>query len=417
VFPTPPSTGPRDPAVAQQPGFLFFGLLVLLQFTLAAALQLGNAPFGLLFSELFLFAGPAVLWCIGTNFRPRAFLRLRPAAPALVGLGVAIGFANYLFSGALQVLTKALLPPSLSRQIDLNQLFDLSTPELAMMLFAVALFAPLGEEIAFRGYLQTVFRARWSDAAAVAVSALLFAALHMEAVGFVARVELGALFGALALWSGSLLPAMAAHATNNLITTAIFLATRGTAEAQAEPPLGQTLAAGAVAAGATAALLVSFRCVADRRRAPEPASLALVEGEGHAFEPARAAGAARLWLLGAALAIALFAPFGWRAAAVNYIDLLHPVPGLEAKSQSEAPPERARLRSELREARQQARSGAISLGEYRERRAQLAAGAHGAADAAVGNSARGEGADAAGPVSDELPGRDAGEPGSGAPSP
>ena len=58
--------------------------------------------------------------------------------------------------------------------------------------------------------------------AAVWINAFIFSAIHMQALGLVPRMLLGALFGYMAVWSGSLWLAVLAHALNNSLTTLTY---------------------------------------------------------------------------------------------------------------------------------------------------------------------------------------------------
>ena len=83
----------------------------------------------------------------------------------------------------------------------------------------LALLPAFGEELVFRGSLQPLLQLQLRNPhAGVWVSALLFSAIHGQWLGFVPRCLLGALFGYLVLWSGSVWPAMMAHFCNNLLS-------------------------------------------------------------------------------------------------------------------------------------------------------------------------------------------------------
>ena len=83
----------------------------------------------------------------------------------------------------------------------------------------LALLPASGEELVFRGSLQPLLQHQLRNPhAGVWVSALLFSAIHGQWLGFVPRCLLGALFGYLVLWSGSVWPAMMAHFCNNLLS-------------------------------------------------------------------------------------------------------------------------------------------------------------------------------------------------------
>lgn len=86
---------------------------------------------------------------------------------------------------------------------------------LVINLLVIALGAALSEEVIFRGILLHLFRKHWSLHVAIWVSAILFSAIHFQIYGFIPRMLMGALFGYLAVWSGSLLLPIVAHFTNN----------------------------------------------------------------------------------------------------------------------------------------------------------------------------------------------------------
>ncbi len=54
------------------------------------------------------------------------------------------------------------------------------------------------------------------------VSAILFSALHMQFYGFFPRMLLGAFFGYLLLWSGSLWLPIIAHFVNNCVAVIFY---------------------------------------------------------------------------------------------------------------------------------------------------------------------------------------------------
>nr|WP_319510966.1 CPBP family intramembrane glutamic endopeptidase [uncultured Draconibacterium sp.] len=89
---------------------------------------------------------------------------------------------------------------------------------LAFNVFMVALLPAVGEELLFRGVIQKIFsKMTRSHHWGIWISAILFSALHMQFFGFVPRVLLGALFGYLLVWSGSMWLPIIAHFLNNAI--------------------------------------------------------------------------------------------------------------------------------------------------------------------------------------------------------
>jgi membrane protease YdiL (CAAX protease family) len=82
--------------------------------------------------------------------------------------------------------------------------------------FLIGFLTAVAEEFMFRGGLQTIL-GRWTKNTHVAiwVTAALFSAFHMEFYGFLPRLLLGAIFGYLVAWSGSIWPAVWGHFLNN----------------------------------------------------------------------------------------------------------------------------------------------------------------------------------------------------------
>ena len=86
---------------------------------------------------------------------------------------------------------------------------------------AVSISAGISEEIAFRGYFQRQFGAlTGSKWAAVCLQAVLFGVGHGYQGGqAMAKIALfGVLFGALAIWRGSLRPGIMAHALGDMLS-------------------------------------------------------------------------------------------------------------------------------------------------------------------------------------------------------
>jgi uncharacterized protein len=87
---------------------------------------------------------------------------------------------------------------------------------LAINLFMIALLPAIGEEMLFRGILQRLF-SEWFRNIHVAIffTSFIFAAIHLQFYGFLPRMLLGAFFGYLFWWSGSLWLPIFAHFLNN----------------------------------------------------------------------------------------------------------------------------------------------------------------------------------------------------------
>jgi membrane protease YdiL (CAAX protease family) len=84
------------------------------------------------------------------------------------------------------------------------------------ILLIVAIAPAVGEELLFRGVLQKTMVSWFKNYhVAIWVTAILFSALHMQFYGFLPRMLLGALFGYVFYWSGSLWLPIFGHFINN----------------------------------------------------------------------------------------------------------------------------------------------------------------------------------------------------------
>lgn len=100
---------------------------------------------------------------------------------------------------------------------------------LLFNLFMIALLPAIGEELLFRGIIQRIFT-RWARSYhwGIWISAILFSALHIQFYGFIPRMLLGAMFGYLLVWSGSMWLPILAHLFNNgFAVIAMYLIDRG----------------------------------------------------------------------------------------------------------------------------------------------------------------------------------------------
>ncbi|MCC6139218.1 MAG: CPBP family intramembrane metalloprotease [Nitrospira sp.] len=89
---------------------------------------------------------------------------------------------------------------------------------LTISLLEYVVFAPVFEELAFRGILYAILRRRLNPLPAALISASIFALAHgYGLIGFISVLWSGVLWAWLYERTGSLIPGMIAHATNNLL--------------------------------------------------------------------------------------------------------------------------------------------------------------------------------------------------------
>lgn len=89
---------------------------------------------------------------------------------------------------------------------------DQTTSSLILNLICIAVFAGVGEELFFRGILQRLLIKTTRNAwVGILLTAIIFSLFHMQFYGFLPRLFLGALLGAIYWYSGSLWVAILVH--------------------------------------------------------------------------------------------------------------------------------------------------------------------------------------------------------------
>ncbi len=151
----------------------------------------------------------------------------------MVGVGMAssgvIALAGLEGRGSLGVVHRALYHPS---------------PGLALAAFAtVCLGAGTGEELFFRGYVQTRLAQRWGATWSVVVSAVLFALVHFDPIHSAFAFLAGALLGWASLRVGTIRATIVAHVLNNTVSLAGMALTDPTSHTSRAEAFGE-LAAG-----------------------------------------------------------------------------------------------------------------------------------------------------------------------------
>jgi len=356
--PEPPA--PTWPA----PNLPSWALVLLIPATLLAylvvqgSLQVLSIGLALWFTEVFVFL--ALPWLLA-RFReedPLDATRARWPGWKPIGWGAALGVAN-LFGAVLplQYLAQHLFPKAWVELFDMGHLFERQDmQDLALLLAAVAIAAPVCEEFFFRGFLQErlsrVLGNPWRVAVYVAV---VFSAFHLDPVGFLARFELGLLFGLLYWRMGSLWPGVAAHAANNVTSTVIFLWARsqGTEDADPEPRVLLLFSAGGLLAFI---LLLRLALRAQVAPPPPPRRVPLTPG---ALWP---------WPLAALLSVGLTLAADLRGVKLNLIDARVDLPA----EHRDADEHEEQLRDELFKLRSRARRGQATLEEYETKRKEAA---------------------------------------------
>ena len=102
---------------------------------------------------------------------------------------------------------------------------------LIINLLLMAVLPAISEELTFRGVLMNLFKVKGERLEvkgesvphlAIWCSAILFSAIHLQFYGFVPRMLMGALFGYMLVWTGSLWTPILMHFTNNAMAVILY---------------------------------------------------------------------------------------------------------------------------------------------------------------------------------------------------
>jgi len=111
-------------------------------------------------------------------------------------------------------------------QVVTEQFLSVSTISgLLFNILVMAIVPAVGEELFFRGILQTVLGEKMNRHYAVWITAFIFSAIHLQFYGFLPRLLLGAVLGYLFLFTGSIWAPIAAHFINNMLAVILFFLT------------------------------------------------------------------------------------------------------------------------------------------------------------------------------------------------
>ncbi|NQY08014.1 MAG: CPBP family intramembrane metalloprotease [Flavobacteriales bacterium] len=196
-------------------------------------LHLGSIRFLLLFQHLGLFVIPAILFTYLTTTKRTTFLQLDsfPSSQSIILVGALIVVAVPLIDWT-GTLNKAVHFPEMFADLEESMraaevkgdklikalLGDQSVLILLINTLLIAVLPAIGEELIFRGCLQTTL-ANWTKNVhyGVWIAAFWFSLIHFQLFSFLPRFLLGAGLGYLLIWSKSLWLPIIAHFLNNFM--------------------------------------------------------------------------------------------------------------------------------------------------------------------------------------------------------
>jgi len=176
-------------------------------------------------SHLCTFILPSLIflwWTYGRNWKKAANLSNAPnLVTGLLGsvlLLAAFPFVQFIFSlnKKLPLPDWAVEQEALINTTIQHLLYVQSTPDLLLNLLTIAILPAIGEELLFRGIIQSnIEKGTKNFHLAIWLTALIFSFIHFQFQGFIPRVLLGALLGYLFVWSRNLWIPIIAHLIYN----------------------------------------------------------------------------------------------------------------------------------------------------------------------------------------------------------
>jgi len=216
--------------------------MTLLQLGSISANDFGRPEFAgivkglLIVNAIGIFILPPLVFSYLADPHPLSYLGIRPPQKSsflLIGMitMIAAYFAVEMLASVNESIVY-LLPKSIQQWIlkfetdangQMKNILSMKSPvDLLMTVLLAGALPAISEELFFRGILQKlfiqIFRAAWPG---IIFTAFLFSAFHMQFMGFIPRMALGIILGALYWYSGSIYTSMLGHFIFNSIN--VFL--------------------------------------------------------------------------------------------------------------------------------------------------------------------------------------------------
>ncbi|MEF9924042.1 MAG: CPBP family intramembrane glutamic endopeptidase [Muribaculaceae bacterium] len=213
---------------------LFLILTAIISSLIASIIPMENTTFvkvTMMVQDILVFVVPAAITAVFITATPISFLRLnkKPTWQAIVGVLIIFIVATPVLNVIVSWNESVTLPESMkgveqwareseqmAKMLTDSLLKDMSIIDFSVLILLVGVLTGFSEELFFRGLLQRIFLSRPMNAhLAIWLAAFIFSALHFQFFGFVPRLLLGAFFGYLLMWTGSLWVPIIAHMINN----------------------------------------------------------------------------------------------------------------------------------------------------------------------------------------------------------
>lgn len=209
-----------DSAVASAPlVFMTIPIVALFQYPAHLINLTGHLDAGIVANEVLAVLGVPLIAIFALRFDRRRLLPFgRVGLPCLLALAGFMLAADVLMDFLTRASEHVLpLPEPMREQLEtIMRAPDAQT--VALKLVTLCIVPAVCEEIYFRGFFQTSLEAHWGSAWALAVTSVVFAAMHGNVYYFHLYVLLGLLFGWIFLLTRTLWAPIACHLVNNCWT-------------------------------------------------------------------------------------------------------------------------------------------------------------------------------------------------------
>lgn len=207
--------------------FGIVGLSILLSLVLGAIVVIAFSPDGpesatplvtamALFTGQALMALPVIIHFLIRKQPLLRSLRFRPISLELFINTMIFGFGLLVvYDEVDRILSKVITPPE--AMFDLSPYLSMSAPLTAItIILTMVVFAPIGEEIVFRGFLQRILEKAWKDPTkAVLITSMFFSIIHLNPYWLIQIYLWGVVLGYLAFQTRSIIPGIILHGLNN----------------------------------------------------------------------------------------------------------------------------------------------------------------------------------------------------------
>ena len=247
------------------PANLLYLISMVLSIAIGATLERWRMWPGQMAAELFGILLPALLFASATGLRKTA-LRLKWVGMRHCWMGLAIGAGLFPMAAAVAVLTEKILGYTVEFP---ESFFPAGAAGTLVFVLALAISAPICEEMVFRGYILAAYERAYRPRTAILAVAALFTAYHLSPLRFPVVAPIAVALTFVAWRTGSVWPSIAMHMGANG-TAALLNINRHAAMVQHPRPL----LFAAIGIAATAAAIVCLWRIAVETHAPEAPQIA-----------------------------------------------------------------------------------------------------------------------------------------------